>query len=185
MIKQKVLAILFESFCDNKSVDFLVKQGQKKESRIKILLEYSYFMGENFGEIILTDDEKGCAILIDPSKKKTTLKSIGWDLKLMVKSIGLFRVIKILKRESLLKKNYPKTPFIHLWYIGIETNNQGKGIGTKLMEEIIYKYHNLGLSICLETSTPRNFKFYENLGFEEIVEINDIGYSLKMYLKSK
>tara|TARA_B110001469_G_C9640179_1_gene321825 strand:- start:2435 stop:2860 length:426 start_codon:yes stop_codon:yes gene_type:complete len=141
-------------------------------------------MGEQFGEIILTSDDSSCAILIDPSKKKTTLKTISWDLRLMIQSIGLFRVGNILKREKVLKNNYPNIPFIHLWYIGVNSDNQGKGVGTKLMQKIIDKYKNEGLPICLETSTKRNFGFYENLGFKEISEINEIGYSIKMYLKN-
>ncbi|MNK05546.1 hypothetical protein D3C87_234290 [compost metagenome] len=41
----------------------------------------------------------------------------------------------------------------------------------------------LGLPVYLETSTERNFPFYEKLGFQMIFEMDQLGYPLKMYLK--
>ena len=50
-MKNKVLDILYDSFYDNGSVNFVVKQDAKKDKRIKNLLEYSYYKGERFGNI--------------------------------------------------------------------------------------------------------------------------------------
>lgn len=182
--KSRIIDILCESFYDNKSVNFVVKQDHKKDKRLRVLMEYSYFIGENFGKIYLNDDKSACAILIDPSKKKTTFKSIVWDIKLLISCIGIANVSNVMKREKEIKKNHPTIDFIHLWYIGVSTNNQGKGIGTSLMNEIIQDYKKKNQPIYLETSTTKNFPFYERLGFEKVAEIDTLGYPLMMYLKS-
>ncbi len=182
--KSRIIDILFESFYYNKSVNFVVKQDAKKDKRLRILMEYSYFVGENFGKIYLNKDKSACAILIDPSKKRTTFKSVLWDIKLLIFCIGISNLSKVMKRESEIKNNHPKINFIHLWYIGVSQNDQGKGIGTLLMKEIIDDYHKKEQPIYLETSTIRNFPFYERLGFEKVAEIESLGYPLKMYIKS-
>lgn len=180
--KERVIDILFHSFYDNKSVNFVIKQDAKKNKRLRTLLEYSHFMGENFGKVILTEDQKACAILLDTRKKKTTLKAIIWDIKLAARCIGIGNLKKVMKRESAIKKAHPSGDFIHLWYIGVEPNNQGNGLGTNLMNEIIQEARSEGLPVYLETSNERNFPFYERLGFEKFSDLSNLGYPLRMYL---
>jgi ribosomal protein S18 acetylase RimI-like enzyme len=181
--KQIVIDILRKSFMDNKSVNFVVKQDNKREARIRKLMEYSYFKGLHFGEIYISKDQKACAIVLDSSRQKTTLKGIWWDLKLVFSCMGISNVKKVLKREGEIKKHHPDFPFLHLWYIGVDPSEQGKAKGTELMGRIIHDSRRFGLPIYLETSTERNFPFYEKLGFKVISEINTLGYPLKMYLK--
>lgn len=183
--KQIIVDILRKSFQDNKSVNFVVKQDRKREARIKKLMEYSYFQGENFGKIYFSKDQNACAIVLIPSKKKTTLKGILWDLKLVFSCMGISNVSKVLKRESEIKKHHPDFSFLHLWYIGVNPEFQGKSKGTELMAKIMYDAKELNLPIYLETSNPKNFPFYEKLGFKMISELNSLGYPLKMYLKDK
>nr|WP_294858661.1 GNAT family N-acetyltransferase [uncultured Fluviicola sp.] len=182
--KQIVTDILHKSFMENKSVNFVVKQDKKKETRIKKLMEYSYFQGEKWGKIYLSEDNNSCAIILIPSKKKTTLKSIAWDLKLVFGCMGIVNVSKVLKREREIKKHHPDFPFLHLWYIGVNPEFQGKGRGTFLMDEIMKDAVEMDLPIYLETSNHRNFPFYEKMGFKMISQLDHLGYPLKMYLKN-
>ena len=180
--KDCVISILHSTFYNNKSVNFVLKQDQKKDKRLRTLLEYSYFHGEEFGEIILTEDKSTCAIIVDPSRKKTTLKSIFWNIKIGFQCIGFFNLKKVLRREAILNKLHPKCPYIYLWYVGVDEKHQGKGKGTVLINQITEKYKRENRPVYLQTSTERNFAFYEKLGFTKIAE-PDVGYPLKLYLK--
>ncbi len=179
-----VSKILVESFYNNKSVNAVVQQDAKKEQRLKLLMEYSIFMGEKFGKIYLTEDNKSCAILLDPLKKKTTLRALFWDIKLAFKVIGIFNVLGVLRREQVLKSYYPKHNYMHLWFIGVDVKYQGQRLGSKILKQIISDYS--GKDIFLETSTERNFLFYEKHGFKMEKNLKkEIGYNLQMYLHSK
>lgn len=182
--RQAVIGILHKSFMENKSTNFVIKQDAKKETRIKILLEYSYAKGEQQGKIYLSPDNNACAIVLFPEQEKTTLKGLYYMIKLLFGSIGLFRVGKITNREKTIKKYHPNYEFIHLWYIGVNPDQQGKGLGTQLMNRIIEDSKKLNKPIFLETSNEKNFPFYERLGFKRIAEMDNLGYPLKMYLKS-
>ena len=179
--KNHVINILTESFQDNKSTNFVIRQDRKKAKRFRSLIEYSIFYGEKFGEVFLSEDKTSCYIILDTEKKKLLWSSLIWDLRLVLKCIGIARVSKVMKREALIKSHHPKEDFIHLWYIGVSPAKQGEGKGTKLMQTIIEKAQSENKKIYLETSTQRNFKFYESFGFTEVVTLDQLGYSLKMF----
>lgn len=164
--KQLIVDILTASFYKNKSVNFVTKQDRNKARRIKALMDYSFEMCWHYGEIFISEDKKGTLLTLLP-KKKSGARAIVLDIKLVFKTIGLTRVGKVLKRESMIKKNHPKD-LIYLWYIGVMPGSQGKGIGSNLLDGLIQIAKSRSLPIYLETSTIENLPFYHKHGFETI-----------------
>jgi ribosomal protein S18 acetylase RimI-like enzyme len=82
-----------------------------------------------------------------------------------------------MKREAAIKKEHPSAILSYLWFIGVKPQEQGKGAGSHLLSEIIYKSKAEGRIICLETSTERNLPWYKKFGFEIYKEL-DFGYKL-------
>ena len=54
---------------------------------------------------------------------------------------------------------------MHLWFVGVKPEQQGRGIGTQLLQDILKENNKLNLPVCLETSTPENLPLYQRLGF--------------------
>jgi len=181
MRKEKCLEILIDAFKDNRSVQFVVKQDGKKEERLKVLMEYSYWKATNFGTVYFIKEENACAFVIDSTKNKFSFHSVLWDLKLIFSCIGLFNLSRVLKREKILKTFHPKEKFYHLWYIGVTEEYQGKGIGSALMNEILSDCKDA--PIHLETSNEKNFLFYERLGFEKLIDLQQGEFILRMFKK--
>ena len=175
--KNLVVNILVDSFMDNASVNYIIKQDSKRLQRIRKLMEYSYDICNLFGEILLTDDKKTCALIIFPYKKRTTLKSITADIKLIAGSTGLLNAKKAMYREAAIKKIHPQQPFTYLWFIGVSPSEQNKGRGTVLLEKILEKSKAEGRPVILETSTERNLPWYLKHGFTIYKEL-DFGYRL-------
>jgi ribosomal protein S18 acetylase RimI-like enzyme len=109
-----------------------------------------------FGDVFLSNDKKACALVLYPDKKKTTLKSILLDIKLILSCIGVENIKKALTRESKIKQLQPKELMYYLWFIGVDTEHQNEGIGSTLLEEIINDSKNKKRPIYLETSTLKN-----------------------------
>jgi ribosomal protein S18 acetylase RimI-like enzyme len=175
--KNLVVDILTQSFADNKSVNYIIKQDSKKAVRLKQLMAYSFDSCYQFGEILLSNDRKACALVIFPDKKRTTLKSILADVKLIFTSMGLGNVKKAMQREAAIKRSHPKKMIYYLWFIGVAQTEQGKGIGSELMNEIIAHSNKLNRTICLETSTLKNIPWYKKFGFSIYKEL-DFRYTL-------
>ena len=177
--KQIIVNILSKSFDQNKSINSIIKQDHKRNSRIRNLIEYSFEVCFLSGEIYLSDDNKGCVFLLQSDKKKTTIKTIILDLKLALTVIGIERIFTILKREAKIKSQHPKTPFYHLWYIGVDPEYQKKGLGSELLQEVLEKCNTEKKPLYLETSTYRNISWYEKFGFSIYNQVN-FGYKLYM-----
>jgi GNAT superfamily N-acetyltransferase len=175
--KNLVVNILTKSFDDNKSVNYIVNQDAKRVQRIRRLMDYSYDQCELFGDIFLSEDKTGCALIIKPDMKRTTLRSILLDIQFVVRCLGLGNVKKAMQRESKIKKVHPDGLLYYLWFIGVDPISQNKGVGSKLMNEIIAEGTKQNRTICLETSTLKNIPWYEKFGFT-IYNQFDFGYRL-------
>lgn len=175
--KDCIVKILSQSFADNKSVNYIIKQDKKRAKRIQRLMEYSFEVCFQFGEVFLSDDKKGCALILFPDKKKNILRSILLDAGLIISSISLSNIKKVLDRESRIKKFHPKELMYYLWYIGVEPALQNKGIGGNLLKEVIENANSIGRKIYLETSTLQNIPWYKKFGFKIYHEF-DFDYPL-------
>ncbi len=176
--RQHVVNILASSFDDNKSVNYTIKQDSKRFERIKSLMEYSFDVCHLFGKVFLSDDRKGCALIVLPDKKRTTFKSLLLDLKLIFRCIGLANAKQVMAREAKIKKRQPREPIYYLWFIGVQQGEQGAGIGTLLLHEIIEESQKDKRMICLETSTLKNIPWYQKFGFSIY---NDLYIEYKLF----
>ena len=175
--KDRVVDILAESFNDNQSVNYIVKQDKKRNQRIRKLMAYSFDICYLYGEVYLTNDKSGCALILLPDKKKNNLKSILPDIKLIASCIGISNIKKAMVRESKIKKLQPKKLMYCLWFIGVEPDQQNRGIGSTLIKEVIEEAHSRQRPVYLETSTLKNIPWYEKFGFKIYNELN-LGYPL-------
>ena len=175
--KPTVIDILCDAFDTNKSVNYVVKQDKNRRKRIKNLMDYSFEVCYLFGEVLLSDDKKACALVLFPDKKKTTFKSILLDAKLATSCIGITRISKVMNRDAKIKSFYPKEPVYYLWFIGVDPEFKRKGIGSALLSDIIRESKIMERPIYLETSMPENIIFYKKFGFKVYNEL-DFGHTL-------
>ena len=86
-------------------------------------------------------------------------------------------MLKALKREAKLKKNYSKgISGNYLWFIGVLPENQGEGMGSHLLDYIKVKSQRENKHLYLETSSERNLSWYSINGFELYHQMDDFGF---------
>ena len=175
--KALIVDILTKSFETNQSVNYIVKQDEKRLERIKALMEYSFEVCYLFGDVFISDYNYACALVLYPDKKRTTLKSILLDIKLILSCVGINNIQKTLAREALIKKIQPKESMYYLWFIGVDPDYQGGKIGSALLEELIADSRLKERPIYLETSTLKNLPWYEKFGFK-IYHEAELSYKL-------
>jgi ribosomal protein S18 acetylase RimI-like enzyme len=101
----------------------------------------------------------------------------------VVNCIGIAGVTKAMKREDRIKKLQPKEPLYYVWFIGVQPDQQNKGIGSVLLSELMEDAEAMQRTFCLETSTQNNIPWYLKWGLEIYNEL-DLGYKL-FFLKRK
>lgn len=175
--KELIVDILTSSFEDNKSVNYIIKQDGKRIARIRNLMDYSFEVCFMFGDVFLSDDRKGCALIVLPDKKKATLKAIVLDIKLILTCTGLPHAKKAMDREAKIKKLQPKEVMYYLWFIGVDPKEQNKGTGSTLLRDVVKQGELKNRPVTLETSILKNIPWYEKFGFKIYNEL-DLGYKL-------
>lgn len=176
--KNLVVNILSESFKDNKSVNFIAKEGPRKLDRIRYLMDYSFEVCHQFGEVYISDDRTAAALVLYPEQKKSNFSSVLLDLKLIFNCIGVSNIAKAIKRESSIKKIQPQMPMYYIWFVGVHPDSQGIGIGSQLMKELIKESESQQRPVYLETSTLSNIPWYSKFGFDIY---NELELSYKLY----
>ena len=180
--KEKVVDILTASFISNKSVDYIVVNDSSRIDRIKELMSYSFDTCMSFGKVFLSDNELGCALVSFPERKKTTIKSLMQELRLVLFGIGLKNALKAMSREKRISSHYPQQPIYYLWFIGVLPDYQSRGVGSGLLSDILVDAKHENRSVFLETSTFKNIHWYKKFGLNVYHEL-DFGY--KLYLISQ
>ena len=175
--KGLIVDILTESFKDNQSVNYLIPSDSRRLKRIRALMDYSYETCRLFGKVYLSDDRSGCALISFPERKKTTLKSLWLEVKLILNGIGFDNISKAINREKEISKNYPSNLIYYLWFIGVRPDSQNNGVGQKLMAEIVKESERMKRPIYLETSTMKNIPWYKKFGLDVYNQL-DFGYNL-------
>ena len=175
--RQKVVDILCQAFIDvliPNSINFVVKKSGNRYKRLKSLMEFQFDKSMLFGKIFISDDGKGCILYLE--KPGSGIENFLLELKLLFTCVGVDNIFKVLKREKLLKSFHPKEKFIHLWLMAVFPNEQGNGIGTKLLKESLKVY--TGELMYVETTTQENRSFYTKNGFEIFHETFELDYPL-------
>lgn len=175
--KGLVVDILTRSFQDNQSVNYLIPSDAKRINRIRALMDYSFETCQLFGKVYVSDDNKGCALVSFPEKKKITLRSLWLEVKLIFTSIGFGNITKAINREKEISKNYPASTFLYLWFIGVHPESRNSGVGQKLMAELLVESERMNRPIYLETSTLKNIPWYKKFGLNVYNQL-DFGYDL-------
>jgi len=175
--REQVVRLLQQAFKDNQSVNYIIRQDTDKARRIIALMEYSFDICFYYGEVYLSEDRSACALLLPPKSKRTDLRSIWLDVRLILKVIGVERLRIALKREAVIKEKQIKGDIQYLWFIGVDPLKQHQGAGSSLLKQVLVKSDQESLPVCLETSTLENLPWYEKFGFEIYDEL-DLGYRL-------
>jgi ribosomal protein S18 acetylase RimI-like enzyme len=173
-----IVELLARSFDTNQSVNYIIRQDANRPARMRVLMQYSFDMCYRFGDVFLSEDRKACALVLYPDKKKTNFQSILLDVGLIICCIGLRNIKKALAREAAIKRLQPREAMYYLWFIGVAPEDQYKGIGSRLMRDIIQDSSDKGRPIYLETSTLNNLPWYKKFGFEVY---NELYLSYKLF----
>ena len=174
----RILTSAFESKNEDNSINYVVKQDDRRLERMAILMEYLFDKSLQFGSIFISDNEKACLLIKYPRRERLTPKTLGLDIRLAVKCIGLSRVGGILKRQRVVKTFAPAEDHITPVILGVEGDHQGRGIAVRLMLEVKAAFEDNELPVIIDAASRANVNMYQKFGFRVIGTDESLGFPL-------
>jgi len=164
--KERVIQIIEESFNDNYTFNWIIKNDHKKAKRIKALAEYMWNIGMAKKGIYLSPDNEAVAICYKKHNRVNIFKNIYYKFKFLKNVIGFSKIFSILKRQKRLMQQKPSSNYLYFWLFAASNKGKGGG-GAKNLQKGIYKLsYKENLPIYLETSIRKNKNVYERYGFQ-------------------
>ena len=108
-----------------------------------------------------------CVIVEDSSRRQPLLRIVMRFMCLLPKLP--LRASKLLNDYMrLTRREAPRVPHHYLTMIGVDPSMQGRGIGSRLVREVIADARSAGMdAVALDTENADNVGRYKKLGFRE------------------
>jgi len=170
----KLATTLTSAFYDDPIMSWCIRQDWKRSRALELCFEYLLNESIIYDEVTCTKKLDACAIWLPPGKwlNAPSVPEIIRMLPNLIKWMGISRAnrwITLLQAEA---KYRPEEPHFYLAFLGVLKENQGRGIGTILLEHTLKKIDKNHLPAYLESSNVKNNGFYEKNGFSIINEID-------------
>lgn len=73
--------------------------------------------------------------------------------------------------DQLLDENHPEEPCLYLQFVGVLPEQQGQGIGSRMLSTVLDRADASGTPAYLDATSPDNRRLYERHGFETVGEV--------------
>ncbi len=164
--KDRIIQIIEESFNDNYTFNWIIKNDHKKAKRMKALAEYMWSIGMAKKGIYLSHDNEAVAICYKKHNRVNIFQNAYYKFKFLKNVVGFSNIFSILKRQNRLMLHKPSTNYLYFWLFAASNKGKGGG-GAKDLQKGIYKLSQQeNLPIYLETTILKNKNVYERYGFE-------------------
>lgn len=158
------------------TMEHSVKNGSAKEAMLRYL-DYSITEAERYGAVVLPDNHTyGISVWSKPldaqlEEQKHQQKQQFLEAYMGRASLDTYNAI-----VAFMSAASGKVVNNNCWYlsiVGILPEQQGKGLGAELLEQILKETDRLQVPTYLETFTPRNVTFYNRFGYRIVESIHE------------
>jgi ribosomal protein S18 acetylase RimI-like enzyme len=163
--------ILSRAFDDDPAINYLLRQDSHRVRAIELAFgAFFRHMTMPFGESWMDEGARGAALWAPPGQ---------WDVRLgaslamapaLFRAVGLSRAPKVVRAASTVHKLHPRAPHYYLFAIGVDPAEQGKGVGSALLREVLTRCDRERAHAYLEASKPANARLYGRHGFRVTAE---------------
>jgi len=176
-----VIDILVEAFGpldEDSSINFVVKQDDKRMKRMHVLMGYLFDKAIRTGEVFLSDNRASCLLITFPHTDKFSIAKMLSNLKLAFHCIGIERVAKVLKRQKIIQRNYPKGAYIRPMIFAVKNEYKGTVTSAKLLMQVFKDFRNNELPIIVDTASEEHVRLYQKFGLKVFNKEEGLGFPI-------
>lgn len=121
-----------------------------------------------YGEVWTTDDFGGVALWTPPERFSLGL---GAQLRFVgqaMRGMQARHVPSRLAAFSEIERRHPSEPHYYLFFLGVDPERQGEGIGSRMMASVLGRCDAQRMPAYLEATRPDLIPFYERFGYRPL-----------------
>lgn len=179
--KSLVVAILLEAFeplKEDNSINFVVKQDKNRKERMRVLMQYLFDKAMRTGAVFLSNNRASCLLISYAEKDTFSWEKVVSTLNMVFKCIGVTRVRKVLKRQQIVQRNYPKGNYIRPMIFAVKNEYKGTTTAAKLILEVFRDFKNNELPVIVDTASEDHVKLYKKFGLKTYKKEQELGFPI-------
>lgn len=173
-----ILVEAFEPLDNDNSINFVVKQDDRRMERMHVLMGYLFDKAMRSGEVFLSDNRASCLLISYKYKEVFSWASFKSDVQLVTKCIGIGRVSKVLKRQKIIKRNYPKTNHIRPMIFAVKNGYKGTVTAAKLIMQVFKDFEKNELPVIVDTASEEHVRLYQKFGLKVFNKEESLGFPI-------
>ncbi|MDB4293188.1 GNAT family N-acetyltransferase [Maribacter sp.] len=176
-----VVSILVEAFGpldDDNSINFVVKQDDRRTQRMHVLMGYLFDKAMRTGEVFLSDNRASCLLITYPHKDNFSISKLFSTLQLAFRCIGIERIGKVLKRQKIIQRNYPMGEYIRPMIFAVKNEYKGTVTAAKLIMQVFKDFRKNELPIIVDTASEEHVRLYQKFGLKVFKKEEDLGFPI-------
>ncbi|QCW99822.1 GNAT family N-acetyltransferase [Aggregatimonas sangjinii] len=173
-----ILVEAFEPLDDNNSINFVVKQDDKRTQRMQVLMGYLFDTAMRTGEVFLSDNRASCLLITYAHKDKFSIAKLWSTLQLAFRCIGIERVGKVLKRQKIIQRNYPEGKYIRPMIFAVKNEFKGTVTAAKLIMQVFNDFKKNELPIIVDTASEEHVRLYQKFGLKVFKKEEGLGFPI-------
>jgi len=164
-------ATLADAFHDDPMMAWIYPETETRPAHSQAFMRAGLEMGFPHGHVYSATPDAGAAVWAPPDVDLFDDAAITNMFTLLGEQIGA-RAEEVGNGLLEVSAHHPHdVPHFYLFILGTKRSQQGKGLGSSLMREVLDRCDRQGLAAYLESSNPRNVPFYERHGFKVTAEV--------------
>ena len=180
-----ILVEAFEPIMVDSAINLVVKQDDKRIERMKVLMEYLFDKAIRTGEIFLSDNRASCLLITYAHKDKFSFSKLFSTLRLVTKCVGIERVGKVLKRQKIIQRNYPKGRYIRPMIFAAKKEFIGTVTAGKLILQVFRQFKNNEMPVIVDTASEDLVGLYQKFGLKIFKTEEELGFPVYMLRMNK
>jgi len=165
--------------------DFIVRNDENRVKRMRLLMAYLFDKAMRSGEVFLSDNRASCLLISYKDKEVLTWEAVKSSVELLVKCIGFKRIFKVLKRQRIVKRNYPKTNHIRPMIFAVKNEFKGTTTAAKLLIQVFKDFQKNELPIIVDTASEEHVRLYQKFGLTVFNKEEALGFPIYLLQMTK
>jgi ribosomal protein S18 acetylase RimI-like enzyme len=169
---QQAIEVMGKAFLNDPFLRYLAPDDTQRARLtpefVAIVVRYCFL----YGQVWTFPSLAGVACWLIPGKTSPSLGGMirtgmltmplkfGWS--------GFQRFNAVISHTERLHKQFAAEPHWYLWGLGVEPSQQGRGLGSRLVQPVLSQADVAGQPCYLETQNESNLPFYQKHGFEVV-----------------